>query len=154
MIRSSRPDRRRPLAAGALAALPVLAGLAGLAGCAPGGQEDAAGLAAAAFLRALRDGDEDAACRALAPRARQALVSAAKAPCPQALAEAARSALPASAVRQAAVREVDVWGREARVTVRGDTLFLSRFDDGWRVTAAGCRARPSAPGYDCGIQGS
>ena len=34
----------------------------------------------------------------------------------------------------------------------GDTVFLLRFPDGWRVSAAGCTPQGEAP-YDCEVQG-
>ena len=33
-----------------------------------------------------------------------------------------------------------------------DTLFLARFDQGWRVTAAGCTPHGDLP-YDCTVKG-
>jgi hypothetical protein len=33
-----------------------------------------------------------------------------------------------------------------------DVVFLARYDDGWRVTAAGCVPRPGRP-FDCTIKG-
>lgn len=51
-----------------------------------------------------------------------------------------------------AVQHVEVWGSGAQVRLSGDTLFLMRFPDGWRVSAAGCRPQADAP-YDCEVQG-
>ena len=51
---------------------------------------------------------------------------------------------------------VVVAGHSAQVRYSGDTVFLARFDDGWRVTAAGCRrvsTDPAVP-YDCAVDGS
>lgn len=48
---------------------------------------------------------------------------------------------------------VDVYGRDAMVRWGGATLFLARFDDGWRVTAAGCEPRGKDLPYDCTIEG-
>lgn len=50
------------------------------------------------------------------------------------------------------VRHVDVYGNQARAVLAADTLFLSRFPDGWKVTAAGCEERPDKP-YQCEIKG-
>ena len=50
------------------------------------------------------------------------------------------------------VRRVDVHGRQARVTLTADTLFLALFSTGWKVTAAGCTPRPDQP-YDCTVEG-
>lgn len=50
------------------------------------------------------------------------------------------------------VVHVDVYGRQARAVLTGDTLFLSRFPDGWKVMAAGCTSEPDRP-YRCEIKG-
>ncbi|MFJ9041759.1 hypothetical protein ACIRF8_34975 [Streptomyces sp. NPDC102406] len=51
------------------------------------------------------------------------------------------------------VRDVDVYGRQARAVLASDTLFLSRFPEGWKVVAAGCRPRAGQP-YQCAVKGS
>ncbi|MGQ4388544.1 hypothetical protein [Streptomyces sp. SAS_270] len=51
-----------------------------------------------------------------------------------------------------AVRKVHVYGRQAQVVLGTDTLFLSVFPAGWRVTAAGCVPRPEQP-YQCKVKG-
>jgi hypothetical protein len=43
-----------------------------------------------------------------------------------------------------------VWSNQARVRAGTDTVFLTRWGDGWRVTAAGCEPRDDGP-YDCDI---
>lgn len=48
---------------------------------------------------------------------------------------------------------IDVYGRDAMVQWADQTLFLARFDDGWRVVAAGCEARGKDLPYDCTIEG-
>ncbi|MEU6064946.1 hypothetical protein ABZ864_10745 [Streptomyces sp. NPDC047082] len=50
------------------------------------------------------------------------------------------------------MREVQVYGRRARVVLNADTLFLSVFPAGWKVTAAGCVPRSQQP-YQCQIKG-
>ena len=49
---------------------------------------------------------------------------------------------------------VDVAGRSARIALGDEVLFLSRFDDGWRVLAAGCRrtSDDAARPYDCDVE--
>lgn len=142
MTRSGRCERRCV----ALIAASVLVALA--AGCeTTGTRSSEASQAATAFLRAWRDGDGTRACRLLAPRARQELRSAARAACPQAV-------VAVTPPEGTAASLVDVYGGQARVRVRGDTLFLARFEEGWKVTAAGCRARQDGTGYSCEIQGS
>lgn len=67
-------------------------------------------------------------------------------PCAAALGE---EQLPA----EGAVRAVEVYGRQAMVTLERDTLFLSQFPGGWRVVAAGCVPNTDKP-YRCQVKGS
>ena len=123
----------------------VLVALA-LAGCGADVERAEAGRVADAFTRAGIE-DAPAACDRLAPRTLEALEEDGAA-CPQALAEAG---LPQAGER----REVTVAGHSAQVLYTEDTLFLALFDDGWRVTAAGCRhdsTDPAVP-YDCVVDG-
>jgi hypothetical protein len=48
------------------------------------------------------------------------------------------------------VTSVAVWGEDAQVRLAGDTLFLHRFSDGWRIRAAGCEPMGDLP-YDCEV---
>ena len=137
--------RRRRAALGLALALGLAAGAAGCA--TPGDRAAAATDAATAFLRAVADGDGRRACAGLAPTALRELEGAEGAPCARAVTEVPLPGEPAA-------RHTDVYGWQARVEVAGDTLFLARFDDGWRVTAAGCRPQPGGRPYDCEIQGS
>jgi len=50
------------------------------------------------------------------------------------------------------VAEVEVYGKDAIVHLDNDVLFVARFDEGWRVTAAGCTPRPDRP-FTCTIKG-
>jgi hypothetical protein len=52
------------------------------------------------------------------------------------------------------VLSVDVYGHDARVVLGSDVVFLARFADGWRVTAARCTPQPEDRPYDCVISGS
>ena len=45
---------------------------------------------------------------------------------------------------------VEVFDSMAQVRVGADTVFLSRYDGGWRVVAAACTPVPGRP-YDCSI---
>jgi hypothetical protein len=120
-----------------------------LSGCASGDADRAVEDAAAAFGAALRDGDAEAACRALAPLTREALEQTQ--PCPQAL---AAQGLPAPTGTRALHR----FGRQAAVEVRAgdqtDTWFLSRFGGRWLVVAAGCTERGGQLPYDCDVEGA
>ncbi|MFJ6385084.1 hypothetical protein ACIQI7_34405 [Kitasatospora sp. NPDC092039] len=124
-----------------------VAALVGLAGC---GQvdrrEDAAAAVAAGFEDAAGRSDAAALCGTLAPATREELEDQEKKDCEPALAGVD---LPAGGP----VRRVDVFGRQARVVLEGDTLFLSAFPEGWKVTAAGCTPRDRRP-YQCEIKGA
>jgi hypothetical protein len=108
--------------------------------------EDAARTVAVAFLGAADRGDSRAACGSLAPGTSQELERSEGADCVTALARVGLRA-------PGAVRRVDVYGRQARVVLAGDTVFLSAFPGGWRVTAAGCAPRPGGQPYQCEIKG-
>jgi hypothetical protein len=117
-----------------------------LAGCATLGEREAAvSRAALRFTESVRQADGPRACAALAPTTRQELEQSAKSPCPKALLEEQLS-------YGGPVRSVQVYGQQARVVLDGDTLFLSSFPSGWRITAAGCEPRPGQP-YDCQVKG-
>lgn len=117
-----------------------------LAGCADV-ERTAAAEAADAFASDLRD-DPAAACALLAPPTLEKLEEEAGSGCAQ--------ALPASGVEDPGERlEVTVAGHSAQARFAEDTLFLSLFDDGWRVVAAGCErgSEHLADPYDCDVDG-
>ncbi len=120
--------------------------LGALTGCGVDAREDAAVEAASRFEASLRATDTAKGCAALAPGTRDELEQSTDKSCVRALPEAG---LPLAGE----VRAVDVYGRQARVVTDQDTLFLSSFPGGWKVTAAGCTARPEKP-YQCLIKGS
>ena len=132
--------RRRTQALGAVLILAATCGCASLSS-----REDAAANTALRFESTLAGHDNAALCADLAPGTRQELEDTAKSDCAQAI---AGSDLPTTS----GVRRVDVYGRQARVVLDGDTLFLSTFSDGWKITAAGCEPRPRKP-YNCEIKG-
>ncbi|MFH8487217.1 hypothetical protein [Streptomyces longisporoflavus] len=132
----------RGVRTGALAA----ALLAALTGC--GGVQEREGAAADAVLRfqeSLHGPDTRRGCAQLAPGTRDELEQTTELPCARALSDAG---LPTAAD----VRTVDVYGRQARVVTARDTLFLSSFPGGWKITAAGCTERPEMP-YQCLVKG-
>lgn len=136
--------------------LPPLA--LGVAGCGSA-EADAAGTAAVTFLSAVgADGEGERAlemaCLLLAPATRAALEEEGDGDCAQGL-ESAAAGVAASGAG-GSVDTVEVAGATALVEVGDRVVFLARFDDGWRVTAAGCRPRvdggPGAP-MDCLVRG-
>lgn len=48
----------------------------------------------------------------------------------------------------------EVYGKDAIVRLATDTIFLARFPDGWRVTAAGCTRQRDGRPYDCKVKGA
>ncbi|MER5374933.1 hypothetical protein [Streptomyces sp. NPDC002553] len=111
----------------------------------PSGPRDRVTADVTRFEQALAAGQDAYLCAALAPSTRQELEQTTKSRCEQAIGE---ETLPAAG----AVRQVDVYGDQARVVLEDDTLFLARFPAGWKVTAAGCLPRPQQP-YQCEIKG-
>lgn len=139
-MRLPRPPRpaRLPYAVG-------LAVLLSVAGCAGQGSADD-GSAAAAALRFTRDlaASPSEACGLLAPQTLKELEDS-QGSCP--------SSLPGLDLpRAAAVRSTEVYAKDAIVRLDKDTVFLARFDQGWRVTAAGCTPHGDLP-YDCTLKG-
>lgn len=123
----------------------LLAGVVLLGGCTGPGADDA-GRAALSFEQ-LTGTAPAQACDLLAGRTREALEKVSKAAC--------ADALPASDLPSTlSVQTVRVYGHDAQVVLDGDVVFLARFADGWKVTAAGCRAgsSPDEP-FDCDVSG-
>ncbi len=87
------------------------------------------------------------ACDLLSGHTRQALEKAAKKACADALPD---EDLPSAS----SVQSVQVYGHDAEVLLAGDVVFLARFADGWKVTAAGCSpgSQPDEP-FDCDVSG-
>jgi hypothetical protein len=128
-----------------LLALPFVACVAG---CGGGAAQGEARAASDAFVAEAGD-DPAAACEQLAPETRRTLEEDSGSTCPDAI-----GALDLTAAGDALA--VTVAGHSAQVRYAGDTVFLAFFDDGWRVTAAGCErvsGDPSEP-YDCDVEGA
>ena len=123
----------------------ALVGVAALSGCSGHGssETDAAGAAAMRFSSLART-DATTACRLLAPQTASELEKASGS-CGRGLADADPPA-------GGGLRDVEVYGFDAIARLDDDTVFLARFDKGWRVTAAGCTAQPDGP-YECDIKG-
>lgn len=121
-----------------------LAAVAVLASC--GGQgsveADAAGDAARHFMTAQAE-DVAAACDLLAPKTLEEVD--AEGPCATVLGDGAPGAAPE-------LESVEVYGTNAIARFHGDTVFLARFRDGWRVTAARCQPDGPKRPYQCEIQ--
>ncbi len=92
------------------------------------------------FYAAVAAGQGAAACALLTDAAARSLPE----PCATSILDVGLRGGPAE--------EVAVWGSEAQVRLRGDTVFLHRGADGWRVRGAGCRPGGERP-YDCEVSG-
>ena len=114
-----------------------------LAGGCSGTQDAPAARAAEQLVAAVDSGDGAAACDLLAPATRSELESTSGSPCAEAVLEEDLGP-PSTAAR------TQVFDTMAQVVVGTETLFLSRFDGEWRVTAAACTPVPGGP-YDCSI---
>jgi hypothetical protein len=132
-------NRRTSQAAGAVGALSLLV----VSGCASA-QAGEVRRSAEAFESAVAEGDGASACGWLSAEVRQQLEAASARPCAQAVG--------ALRLSGEAVRDVEVWGENAQARLDGGVLFLSSFDDGWRVIGAGCTPQGDRR-YRCAIGG-
>lgn len=121
----------------------LLATVSGCAGSSPGTSEAAS--TALDFHRALDSGDYPRACGLLIPAAVEKLETGAPGTCAEKLEQLD---VPVAA----SVQDSASYGRNAQVVMDGDTLFLARSGEGWKITAAGCTARGERP-YDCEVEG-
>jgi hypothetical protein len=114
------------------------------AGCGSS-QGPGAGDAADSFHAAVSAGDGGAACDLLTPAARTELEQSTAKACDAAVLEELEPATGSPG-------SVSVFGTMAQAKYASETTFLTRFRDGWRVTAAGC-IRGKAQVYDCTVAG-
>ena len=127
----------------------LLAGLAVLAlvtgGCA-GASDAEVSSVSDEFRQALASQDGSGACGLLSPQTVSELEQSSGQPCSAAvLDEHVPSAGDPVSVR--------IYGRMAQVRYADDTVFLSRFHDGWRLIAAGCQLSGTAQRFDCQVKG-
>lgn len=119
---------------------------AAAAGCGQlSAREDAAAAVVAGFEQASAADDTAAMCAALAPGTREELEDREHTGCERAV---GGLGLPTGGQ----LRRIDVFGQQAREVLEADTVFLSAFPDGWKITAAACEPRPGMP-YRCDLKG-
>jgi len=126
--------------------LAVLFALSLATGCTGPGADDAAQVARSFEQLAISDAGQ--ACDLLSGHTREAVEKAAKKTCPESLGDE-------DALRgDSSVRQVEVFGHDAVVTLDDDVVFLARFPEGWKVTAAACTpgANEDQP-FDCAVSG-
>jgi hypothetical protein len=126
--------------ASGVAGVAVVLGL--LAGCGSAQREAGASEVAEAFSSALDAGDAAAACAVLAPETSEALAASEG--------EACETALGSLELAGGPVLEVVVWGDRAQARTDADVLFLTEFESGWFVSAAGCAPQGDRP-YQCEV---
>ncbi|WP_394250705.1 BRCT domain-containing protein [Arthrobacter pityocampae] len=105
--------------------------------------------AAAAFHAAADDADYEGACAMLTRDARTTLEDGQEGSCPVRL---AATGLGRSDTAGGVVSS-RVFGRNAQVIMKRDTLFLTLAGGRWKVTGAGCVARDERP-YKCEVEGN
>jgi hypothetical protein len=98
---------------------------------------------ASRFLDAVSRSDTRTACALLTPQTREELTDSEGQPC--------RQSLPADRLN-GTVESAEVWSDQALVHTDRGALFLTEFDDGWLVSAAGCDPAEDAP-YHCVVGG-
>lgn len=123
---------RRP----ALVALLLLC--LGATGCGRSGDREQATDAAERFLAAVSAGDAAAACGLLAADTRKALEDEEQKPCGEAIGGVS--------IDEGSPIAVELYLTNAEADLdNGETAFLSLTADGWRVSAAGCKAGDGPP---------
>jgi hypothetical protein len=134
---------RRRFGVAVVAALPLLTLVASCSTLGP--DSTAAAGVAAAFHRAVQDGNGNAACAFLAPATMEELEGTSGQSCPDAV-------LSQDLPDAGDVQDSQAFGRGAQVLMDDDAVFLALFDDRWLITAAGCTPRGDLP-YDCSLKG-
>jgi hypothetical protein len=118
--------------------------LSAFSACGSSAEQPAADVVTA-FRDAIAGKDGKAACAVLAPRTAEELEQSAAKPCAEAILEEE----PSAPVGQP---QIQTYGSMAQAKYDGETLFLSRFDEGWLVTAAAC-TMSAGDLYDCAVKG-
>lgn len=114
-------------------------------GCGNEDDERDAAAAVTQLVEAIDRGDGARACEVLTDEASSALAEATGQTCETEVVKLEVSPSEVVATHVAITSaQVDLTG--------GDTFFLDETPEGWRVSAAGCEARPGGP-YDCQVEG-
>lgn len=126
-------------------ALPLAVAVLALAGCGRSGDRADARSVAESFYAAAGAHDGARACTWLSADARQALEQDQSSPCARAVEQLKLSG------RRA--RRVEIDSTNAAVALRGgDVVYLEETPQGWRISAAGCRAPAYTKPATCQLQ--
>jgi hypothetical protein len=128
--------------------LGLVVAAAALTGCGTGADRDQARSVVARFYEAIRSKDGAQACAQLGAGARKALESESGRFC--------RVAILDAKLQPAAVVVARVYATSAKVDVAsGESAFLDREPEGWRISAAGCRptaGKPRSRPFECEVE--
>jgi putative lipoprotein len=128
--------------------LVAIALVTAVAGCGRSGDRDEARAAAERFYEAVRQDRGEVACAELSEATASAVADESGQPCAAAITDADYAS--------GAVVGVEVYITSARVELRGgESAFLDRGPDGWRISAVACRAQdgpPSVVPMDCEVE--
>jgi hypothetical protein len=122
--------------------------VAAVAGCGRSGDREEARAAVERFYEAVRQDRGEVACDELSEATASAVAGESGQPCATAITEADYAG--------GAVVGVEVYLASARVELRGgESAFLDRGPEGWRISAVACRAQdgpPSEVPMDCEVE--
>jgi hypothetical protein len=116
----------------------ILAALALLAGCGTSDDRDEARATVERFYEAVRAGDGDAACAQLGQSLIEQVESQTQQSC--------RGVIARFEYEGGSIERVEVYITNAKVDLdSGESAFLTREADGWRLSAIACRATEGKP---------
>jgi hypothetical protein len=117
---------------------PLLLLLALLAGCGTSEDRDESRATVERFYEAIREDDAEVACEQLGESLREQVESQAQQSC--------EAVITRFAFEGDEVARVEVYITNAKVDLRnGESAFLSREDDGWKLSAIDCRPEKGKP---------
>lgn len=125
----------------------VLVAAAAGAGCGTSEDRSQAAEVVASFYRAVAAEDGRAACATLTPATAQQIASDEQEPC--------RKAVTDLEVHGGRIDATEVYVTNAKVDLTsGESAFLSRQHDGWRISALGCKpsGKPADQPFDCEVE--
>lgn len=129
-------------------AVPLAVVVVALAGCGTSDDEAQVRRAAESFYGAIRDHDGDAACALLGSDTVKELESQESKQCAE--------AITGLDYRGGEVAAVAVYATNAKVDLSsGESLFLSRQREGWRLSALACESKQGKPRdrpFDCEVE--